>query len=132
MKNRRWIVSVIWIVLGVVLTVCGVLDLVDAYWSGMGGGLIGVGAVQLFRHIKYATNDTYRETVNVERSDERNRYIAMKAWAWAGYSFVLIAAVASIALQVAGHGELSTLAGGAVCLLVVLYWLSWLWLRKKY
>ena len=118
--------------LGVVLTVCGVLDLVDAYWSGMGGGLIGVGAVQLFRHIKYATNDTYRETVNVERSDERNRYIAMKAWAWAGYSFVLIAAVASIALQVAGHGELSTLAGGAVCLLVVLYWLSWLWLRKKY
>ena len=132
MKNRRWIVSVIWIVLGVVLTVCGMLDMVDEYWSGMGGALIAVGALQLFRYIKYATNDTYRETVNVEKTDERNRYIAMKAWAWAGYSFVMIAAVASIALRIGGRDELSVMAGYGVCLIIVLYWLSWLWLRKKY
>ena len=132
MNNRRWLVSVVWIVLGAVLTVCGAAGVVDEYWSGMGGGLIAVGVLQLFRYIRYATNKTYRETVEVERNDERNRYIGMKAWAWAGYSFVLIAAVASIALKIAGQDVLSRVAGLAVCLLVVLYWLNWLWLRKKY
>lgn len=132
MKNRRWIVSVIWIVLGVVLTVCGAAGAVDEYWSGMGGGLIAVGVLQLFRQVRYHTNEAYRESVNVERQDERNRYIGMKAWAWAGYLFVLIAAVASIALKIAGQDMLSRMAGWAVCLLIVLYWFSWLYLRKKY
>ena len=131
MNNRRWLVSVVWIVLGAVLTVCGAAGVVDEYWSGMGGALIAVGALQLIRRVRYATNETYRESVDVERNDERNKYIAMKAWAWAGYLFVIIAAVASFALKVVGHDELSTLAGGSVCLLMILYWLSWLWLRKK-
>ena len=131
MNKRRWVASVVMIMLGIGMTICGGMDMVDEYWSGMGGALIAVGALQLIRRVKYATNETYRENVDVERSDERNRYIAMKAWAWAGYLFVMIAAAASLALKIAGHDELSTLAGGSVCILITLYWLSWLWLRKK-
>ena len=130
--RRRLIIAVLWIVLGAGLFGSAVAGLLDSFWSGMGGGLIAVGVLQLFRYIRYATNKTYRETVEVERNDERNRYIGMKAWAWAGYSFVLIAAVASIALKIAGQDAMSKMAGWAVCLLVVLYWLNWLWLRKKY
>ena len=132
MNNKRLIASIVEIVLGVVLTVCGALGVVDSYWSGMGSALIVVGAIFLIRQIRYKTDKTYQENVDVENRDERNRYIAMKAWSWAGYLFVMLSAVASIALKIAGLDLYSQIAGFAVCILVVLYWICYLILRKKY
>jgi len=65
-------------------------------------------------------------------TDERNLFLHSKAWAWAGYCFVIIAAVASIVLRIAGQDLLSTAAGFAVCLITVLYWIAYLIERKKY
>ena len=56
----------------------------------------------------------------------------MKAWSWSGYLFVMIAAAASIGLKVAGQDQLSIAAGGSVCLLITLYWVSYLFLSRKY
>ena len=131
-NNKRMFVSLFWIVLGIVLIGCNLAGILEEYWSGMGGGLLFVGIFQLVRHIKYRTNEAYRENVDVAVSDERNKYIANKAWAWAGYWFVMIAAVACVVLKIAGRDELVTVAGGSVCLIMVLYWLSYLYLRKKY
>jgi hypothetical protein len=132
MNNKRLIASIVEIVLGIVLTVCGALGVVDSYWSGMGSALIVVGAIFLIRQIRYKTDKTYQENVDVENHDERNRYIGMKAWSWAGYLFVMISAVASIALKIAGLDLYSRIAGFAVCILIILYWVSYLILRKKY
>ena len=132
MKNRRWIASVVEIALGLVLTVCGALGLVDTYWSGMGGGLLGVGIIQLVRYLRYYNNETYKSKVDVEVNDERNKFIALRAWAWAGYLYVLAGAVASIALQLLGKPELATFSGGSVCLLMIFCWGSRIYLRKKY
>ena len=77
MKNRRWIASVVEIALGLVLTVCGALGVVDTYWSGMGGGLLGVGVIQLVRYLRYYSNETYKSKVDVEVNDERNKFIAL-------------------------------------------------------
>ena len=132
MKNRRWIASVVEIALGLVLTVCGALGVVDTYWSGMGGGLLGVGVIQLVRYLRYYSNETYKSKVDVEVNDERNKFIALRAWAWAGYLYVLAGAVASIALQLLGKPELATMAGDSVCLLMAFYWISRIYLRRKY
>ena len=132
MNNKRLIASIVEIVLGIVLTVCGALGVVDSYWSGMGSALIVVGAIFLIRQIRYKTDKTYQENVDVENHDERNRYIGMKAWSWAGYLFVMLSAVASIALKIAGLDLYSQIAGFVVCILVILYWVSYLILRKKY
>ncbi len=131
-KNQRLVASVVEIILGAVLTVCGIVGLVDSYWSGMGGGLLAVGAIQLVRLFRYRNNEQYREAVDVAVRDERNKYIAIKAWSWAGYLFVLIAAVGSIVLRIMHQNALSIMASGGVCLVLVLYWGSWLFLRKKY
>ena len=132
MKNRRWIASVVEIALGLVLTVCGVLNIVDTYWSGMGGGLLGVGLIQLARYIRYYNNESYKSKVDVEVNDERNKFIALRAWAWAGFWYVMAGAVGSIVLQMLGKRELATMAGGSVCLLMVLHWGCRIYLRKKY
>ena len=105
---------------------------VDEYWSGMGTALIVVGVLQLLRRIRYRINAAYRENVDTAAQDERNRWLGMKAWAWSGYLFVIIAAAASVALRVAGEDTLSIVASGSVCLLVILYWGSYLVLSRKY
>ena len=133
MKKQRFIASIIEIVLGIILVVCCISGIIeDAYWNGMGTALVVVGVLQLIRHIKYKTNDDYRENVDIEVNDERNKYLSMKAWSWAGYLFVLIAAVAAIVFKVLGQDEMVHLASGSVCVIMLLYWGSYMILRRKY
>lgn len=132
MNNKRFIASILEIVMGSILMACSMFGIVDEYWSGMGFALLIVGVVFLLRQFKYKTNEEYREKYDVERSDERNRYLSGKAWAWAGYLFVMIAAVGSIMLKMAGREELMLMASGSVCLIMALYWISYIILKKKY
>lgn len=130
--DRRMVLSIFWVLLGAVLLVGGAMESLDSYWSGMGGGLLMAGVIQLIRHIRYRKNEDYREKVDVANSDERNRFLTGKAWAWAGYLFVLISGVATIALKVLGQDQWSLAASYALCLLLVLYWGSYLVLKRKY
>ena len=131
-KDRRFVASICWIVIGAALMGVSYAGLVDEYWSGMGTALFAVGVIQIIRWIRYWTNDAYKAQMNVEAHDERNRFISGRAWAWAGYLYVLACAAASVVLRMAGHNEASLAAGMSVCILMVLYWISWLVLRRKY
>lgn len=130
--GRRAVIYGLYILFGVTLMALGVGEVIDAFWSGMGGGLLGVGIVGLIQLYRLKRDDTYREKMETEVKDERNAFIRNKAWAWAGYLFILIAAVAVIVLQVMGQEQLSMLASGALCLMLVLYWVAYLILRRKY
>ena len=132
MNTKRLIASIVEIVLGIILWICGVIGLLDSYWSGMGAGLIGVGIVFLIRQIRYNTNAEYKENYDTEANDERNRFIAMKAWSWAGYLFVMIAAVASIVFKLLGREDLMMFCSMSVCLVIVLYWICYMVLKRKY
>jgi len=130
--NKRLIANITEIVVGVILTVCGAVGILDSYWSGMGTALIVVGGLMMIRQVRYSTNAAYKESVDVEIQDERNKFLRIKAWSWAGYFSVLIGAVASIVLKILGQDQLSQFAGFSVCLLMVMYWVSYLILKKKY
>ena len=131
-KNYRFLLSVFWIVLGAVLCICNGLGLIEDYWFSMGFAFIVVGFLQVIRQIRYRTNEEYREKFDTESKDERNRFIANKAWAWAGYLFVMVAAVGSIVFKLLGREDLMMLASGSVCLIILFYWGSWMVLKRKY
>ena len=130
--NKRLIANITEIIIGVILSICGATGLLDSYWSGMGTALIVVGGLMMIRQVRYSTNAEYKESVDVEIQDERNKFLRMKAWSWAGYFSVLIGAVASIVLRILDQDQLSQFAGLSVCLLMVLYWASYFILKKKY
>ena len=133
MKSRRRIFSyIILILLGGVLVFLGNTGSIDDFWSGMGSGLLAVSVLQLLRMYRLSKDEVYREKMEIEIKDERNAFLRLKAWAWAGYLFILLAAVATIVLKVMGQDLLSMAASWAVCLLLVLYWVSYLILRRKY
>ena len=131
MKENKYL-GVIWIVLGAILIVCGAAGILNEYWSSMGGAFIAVGAVRMIRYVRLSKNEAYRDKIETEAKDERNRFLKGKAWAWAGYLYVFIVAFASVVMRIAGKNELATLAGGSVCMIVVLFWGSYFFLRRKY
>ena len=131
-SNRRMILSIFWVVLGAALLGANLTGLLGDYWGGLGGGLLGVGVFQVIRNVRYLSNPEYREKVNTSNNDERNKFLANKAWAWAGYLYVLTAAIATIIFQIIGKAELATAAGFSVCTIMVFHWLSYLYLQKKY
>lgn len=131
-QNIRTIISVLWIVIGVTLFSLGVAEKVDSFWSGMGSTLILIGILQLLRSYRFRKNEAYREKMEIAVSDERNQFIRSKAWAWAGYLFILISAVSVIILKVMGQELLSMACSFAVCLMLVLYWISYYILQQKY
>lgn len=131
-RERRIVAYILYLVLGAALLVLGTLEIVDSFWSGMGGAWIAMGVLRLVQFLRYRTDASYREKWDVEVQDERNHFVRNKAWAWAGYLFVMIAGVCAIVCRVVGQELLSMAACFAVGILTLLYWLCYLVLKKKY
>ena len=131
MKDRR-ILSVGWIVVGLVLIGLAFAGVVDEFWNGMGFALAIVGALQLLRYHRFNKNEAYREKMEIEVNDERNHFIRNKAWAWSGYLFIIICGVGTILFKIIGNETLSMASALAVCLMLVLYWISYYVLKRKY
>ena len=132
MKKERLIASIVEIIIGAALLICSVFGVVDEFWSGMGTSIFIIGVIFLIRNIKYKTNEEYREKIDIESNDERNKYISLKAWAWAGYLFVMLGAVGTIVFKLIGKEDLMMMASLSVCLIMVFYWISYTFLKKKY
>ena len=131
-QNKRLYVNILWLIIGSILIGLSFAGVVDEYWNGMGMGLAVVGAINLIRYYRLNKNDVYREKIELEASDERNHFIRNKAFAWAGYYFILIAAVGTIVFKIIGQEVLSQAAAYAVCLMLILYWISYMILKRKY
>jgi type II secretory pathway component PulM len=56
----------------------------------------------------------------------------MKAWQLTAGWFTMIAAIATFIFKFAGREDLMMLCSGGICLMVTLYWVIYLCLRKKY
>lgn len=131
-RDNRIFLSILWVICGAVLTFFSIRGELDSFWSGMGAALLCVGAAQILRFCRFQKNEAYRERMEIAESDERLRFIRAKAWSWAGYLFILISAVGVIVFKIVGQEILSMAASYAVCLMMILYWVTYMILKKKY
>lgn len=132
MMKKKLVASIIEIVIGVALVIASLVGVVDEFWSGMGTSLLLIGIVFFIRAIKYNKNDEYRERVDVEINDERNKYLKLKSWAWAGYLFVISGGIGTIVFKLSGREDLMMMASGSICYMLILFWISYMLLKKKY
>ena len=128
----QWILPILYVAIGATLGTCGELGVIDQFWNGLGAALVVVGALRLIRQIRYTTNTEYKEKTDTAISDERNHFIRGKAWAWTGYIYIMLAAVATIVFKLLEQETLMFFCSGSVCLLLVVYWIIYLILNKKY
>ena len=132
-NNRRLVLSIFWVVLGLVLVVLSIMEVLDSsVYAGMGGALTAVGALQVIRNLRYRGNEEYREKVDTEVNDERNRFLRMKSWSWAGYIVVLVEAIGVVVAMIMGKETVQMILCYSVCLILCAYWISYLVLSRKY
>ena len=72
-QDKRIIANILYIVLGAAFLVLGILEVIDAFWSGMGSALIAVGVIRIVQFYRFRKDETYREKVEIEMKDERNQ-----------------------------------------------------------
>ena len=132
MRKIRLTASFLEVIIGISLVISSRFGVVDEFWSGFGVSLTIIGALFLFRNIKYYTNENYREQIDVQNNDERNKYLSMKAWSWAGYLFVIASAIGTIIFKLLNKEDLMMLCSGSLCFMMLIYWISYTVLRKKY
>lgn len=132
MKKTDFIFGLIWLFIGIALSVLSFFETLDAFWSGMGSALTCIGIVRLLRGYRLHKREEYREQKEVAQTDERYQFLCNKAWRWAGTLFVLIIAVAVIVLKLLGQELLYMALGCSMLLLIVLFWCCFWILNKKY
>ncbi|MCR5522752.1 MAG: hypothetical protein K6F64_03820 [Clostridia bacterium] len=132
-NGKKLALSIFWVLVGAALLVLSVTEVLDmTIFAGMGGGLIAVGVLQIIRNVKYMKNTEYREKIDVEVNDERNTYLRMKSSTWTVYLFTLLAAVASLVAMFLGERTVQYSLMFSISVLLVIYWISYLVLSRKY
>ena len=131
-NNRKLALSIFWIILGAVLMVLTANGVVSDMYSGMGGALIGIGMLQVIRNLRYRTNSKYREKLDVELQDERNKYIRMKSWSWTGYIIVLVQSLGVVIAFVMRQSVIQQVLTLSVCLTLCVYRISYAVICRKY
>lgn len=132
-NNKRLALSIFWVVLGLVLFVLSEAEILDSsYFSGMGVALAVVGTLQVIRNLRYRKDAEYKEKIDIEVTDERNRFLRLQSWAWTGYIVVMVEAAGSIAAHVLGQEIVGQVLSYSVCLIICVYWISWFILSRKY
>ena len=131
--NKRLALTIFWIVLGIILVILSVADILDSsIYAGMGGALTAIGVLQLVRTMRYRKDSEYREKIDIEINDERNHYLRMKSWSWTGYIVVLIEGIGVVVALILGQETVQLILSYSVCLILVVYWLTYVILGRKY
>ncbi len=131
-NKRKMLVSVLWIIIGaslLILNMTGVLD--NSIYSGLGGGWLVIGVMQIYKNLKYHSDREYKNKMDIEYSDERNRYLRMKAWSFAGYLFIIVSACISIVLFVMKLTLYGQILSYCMCSVLVFYWISYIVLQRR-
>ena len=129
---KRMLFSFFCIIVGIGLIIGNVTHQLDSFWSGLGGGFLLIGLFQFIREIRYRISDDYREKIETEKNDERNRHIYSLAWSWAAVSYVALSAISIIVLKIIGIEELILGLSVSIGFLVLLFLVSYIYLKKKY
>lgn len=130
--KMKLFVYLIYAILGGALILCASLGYIEDFWSGFGCGLIAIAVFRLIQFARYSKDEAYAQKLTVEQHDERNKALAEKSRSRGYYYSVLLEGLAVIFLRIFGLPEYSVLMAYVVCGQLIIYWVSYLFLRKKY
>ena len=91
-----------------------------------------MGILRLFQYRKITRNDQSMRKQELAESDERTRMIAERARSWAFSLSITGSGIVVIVLSLLGRHEEALPFAWYVCGMVVLYWISFVIIRKKY
>ena len=131
--NQRLIIAIAYILLGVAL-IC--IDLANAsenyFYISFGLALLLMGVLRLFRYRKIIETDQTMRKQELAEKDERTLMMAERARSWSFSLSLTAAGIWVITLNLLGRQEEALPFAWYVCGMVVLYWICFSIIRKKY
>ena len=132
MKQRLY-VALSYILLGIVLLAAAFAGRSDNYFfSAFGFALMVMGILRLLRYRKITASEQTMRKQELAESDERMRMMAERARSWAFSLSVTIAGIIVIVLSLLGKHDAALPFSWFVCAMVVLYWVCWCIIKRKY
>ena len=132
MKQRLWI-AISYIALGLILVIADAVNHFENYFFfSFGFALVIMGILRIIRHLKTMRNDQSLRKQELAESDERIRMIAERARSWVFSLSVTGAGILVIALNILGYHDAALPFAWYVCGMVVLYWICFSVICKKY
>ena len=109
-----------------------VLNVIDTFWGGVGIGFAVTSILRLIQIYRYQSNESYAEKIDIQNSDERNRFIAEKAKGLALSCYIIIAAILAMVLRVMNYDNASSVFAYSIIIQILIYCLGYQWLKRKY
>ena len=132
MKQRLYM-AYLFILFGIVLVAVAAWKQLDnEFFFAYGVALFVIGIVRLRQYRKQMASQEAMRTQEIQETDERNIMLANKAKSWAFWWYIIICGTAVFVLEFMGKVELATLLAFSVCALMVLYWICYYTLKRKY
>ena len=131
--KSRAIKYALFAVLGAILfTLSEIFNLIDAFWGGMGIGFSVASTLRLIQIYRYQNDESYAEKVNIQNSDERNKFIAEKTKSLAFTCYIFIAAILAIALRITNYNQESSIFAYSIVIQFLIYCIGYQWINRKY
>ena len=127
----RLYLALSYIVLGVALIVIfNIANIKNEFLSYWGFALLVIGIARTRNYFLITKNEESITKQQIAETDERNVSIANRAKSVAFYVYLLLSCVAVIALELFEKTELATFVSATVCVLIIIYWVSYLIINK--
>ena len=131
--KQRFAIAVSYTLLGLVL-VC--TDMMKGFENGFffsfGIAMLVMGILRIVRYRRITQDDQTIRKQELAENDERIRMISERAKSWAFSYSILAAGILVIVLNLLGYHDEALPFAWCVCGMVVLYWICWNIIRKKY
>ena len=129
----RWYTAAVFILLGIALIVVAVLgSFENDFFVAYGGALIVMGILRLIQHRRITKDEKSVRDRELAESDERFRMISERARSLAFSWSIVAAGIVVIVLSLMGKHDAAQPFAWYVCGMVLLYWIFWVILGKKY
>lgn len=131
--KMRHAVAVSYLVLGFSLVLADLLlDLENYFFFSFGIALLAMGCLRLHRNRKITASEETMRKQELAENDERIRMITERARSWAFTLSITASGILVIVLNLLGFRDQALPFAWYVCGMVILYWICWLILSKKY
>ena len=68
----------------------GYREFMPEFYVGTGFGLAAAGIISIIRNLQYLRNPELKEKRRIYETDERNRMLGLRCWAYTGYTMMFM------------------------------------------
>ncbi|MBR5515186.1 MAG: hypothetical protein IKU52_03170 [Clostridia bacterium] len=129
----RLTVGIVYIILGICLIFTGFINQTEnEFVASFGFALTVIGLARLKKYFSLTRNEEKLKRYEIAETDERNIMIVSKARSLTFSLYVIICYIAVIVFSFLNYTLIAQILSVSVFLLIMIYWISYFIIRKKY